>query len=527
MQRYKIFVRNANLFAGFFAYLLKNVYLCKVISAIGNLKSEISNNMGAEFTMIAKTFKGLEEVLAGEIAALGGNDIEIGRRAVSFTGDKSLLYRANLWLRTASRVLVPIATFKAGDADAVYAEVKKINWEQYMDLTTTFSIDATVYSDTFRHSRYVTYKVKDAIVDQYNEKYGKRPNVKITDPDLYINIHIAEQQVTVSLDSSGDSLHKRGWRVANTEAPINEALAAGLLLLAGWNGQSDLYDPMCGSGTILIEAALIALNIPPGIFRKQFAFERWKDFNRELFDTLSQDDSDEREFTHKIYGSDAGYYALQAATKNVRAAGLQKYIELRQIRMEEIDHSAQRQKTTDGALVMINPPYGERLGQDKNIMDLYANIGKALKFQFTGATAWIISGNEDALKCIGLKPSERIHLLNGEIECLFNKYELFQGERRVRLAELADAAGRHETHSSLRSPHHNHTVALGTPRDKDRFAKGTRNKEQGTRNNDRRKPHTNSRVRLSAAGREDRQVPARGKRPQQAARLSRRPSQRG
>ena len=194
--------------------------------------------------MIAKTFKGLEEVLAGEIAAIGGNDIEIGRRAVSFTGDQSVLYRANLWLRTASRVLVPISTFRAGDADEVYAEVRKIDWEQYMDLGTTFSIDATVYSETFKHSRYVTYKVKDAIVDQFNDKYGKRPNVRITEPDLYINVHIADRTVTISLDSSGESLHKRGWRVANTEAPINEALAAGLLLLAGWKGQSDFYDPM-------------------------------------------------------------------------------------------------------------------------------------------------------------------------------------------------------------------------------------------------------------------------------------------
>lgn len=198
-----------------------------------------------------------------------------------------------------------------------------------------------------------------------------------------------------------------------------------MLLLAGWSGQSDLYDPMCGSGTILIEAALIALNIPPGIFRKHFAFENWKDFNKELFETISEDDSDEREFTHHIYGSDAGYYAVQAALKNIRSAGVQKYVDVKQIRMEEI-----KELKADGALVMLNPPYGERLGQDKNIMDLYANIGKALKFQFTGATAWIISGNEDALKCIGLKPSQKLHLLNGEIECLFNQYELFQGEHK-------------------------------------------------------------------------------------------------
>ena len=451
--------------------------------------------MGAEFTMIAKTFKGLEEVLAGEIAAIGGNDIEIGRRAVSFTGDQSVLYRANLWLRTASRVLVPISTFRADDADEVYTEVRKIDWEQYMDLTTTFSIDATVYSETFKHSRYVTYKVKDAIVDQFNDKYSKRPNVRITEPDLYINVHIADRTVTISLDSSGESLHKRGWRVANTEAPINEALAAGLLLLAGWKGQSDFYDPMCGSGTLLIEAALIALNIPPGIFRKHFAFEKWKDFNPDLFDTLSSDDSDEREFTHHIYGSDAGYYAVQTALKNIHSAGLQKYIDVKQIRIEEIRKNANAAGSeTEGALVVINPPYGERLAQNKDVLNLYSEIGKALKFQFTGATAWIISSNEEALKCIGLKPSKKLHLMNGELDCLYNCYELFAGE-----------------HKDWKTAH---------PKDKRQETKDKRPNEHN------RKPHTDQRVQLSATRREDRQVPAQRKRPQQAARLSRRPSER-
>jgi len=462
--------------------------------------------MGTEFQMTAKTFKGLEEVLAGEIAAIGGNDIEIGRRAVTFTGDKSVLYRANLWLRTASRVLVPIATFRAGDADEVYNEVKQIDWEQYMDLTTTFSIDATVYSETFKHSRYVTYKVKDAIADRFNEKYGKRPSVRVTEPDLYINVHIADRTVTISLDSSGESLHKRGWRTANTEAPVNEALAAGMLLLAGWNGQSDLYDPMCGSGTILIEAALIALNIPPGIFRKHFAFENWKDFNKELFETVSEDDSDEREFTHHIYGSDAGYYAVQAALKNIRSAGVQKYIDVRQIRMEEI-----KDLKADGALVVINPPYGERLAQDKDVLRLYSEMGKALKFQFTGATAWVISSNEEALKCIGLKPSKKIRLMNGELDCLYNQYELFQGERRVRLAALADTAERHKTPGTTRT--HHSTAAPEHPEHK--------------RNYDRQHTHTDKRVRLSAAGRTHREVPARTKRPQQAARVPRRTGQRG
>lgn len=456
--------------------------------------------MGTEFTMIAKTFKGLEEVLAGEITALGGNDIEIGRRAVSFTGDKGLLYRANLWLRTASRVLVPIATFRANDADEVYAEVKKIDWEQYMDLTTTFSIDATVYSETFKHSRYVTYKVKDAIADLFNEKYGKRPSVRITDPDLYINVHIAAETVTISLDSSGESLHKRGWRVAQTDAPINEALAAGMLLMAGWQGQSDLYDPMCGSGTLLIEAALISLNIPPGIFRKHFAFENWKDFNKDLFATISEDDSDEREFTHHIYGSDAGFYAVQAAMKNIRSAGVQRYVDIKQIRIEELKGEKLKEEGFDsnGALVIINPPYGERLAQDKDVLRLYSDMGKALKFQFTGATAWVISSNEEALKCIGLKPSKKIHLLNGELDCLYNQYELFQGEHKEWKKTAPQKDKRPQPNTAVQSKKHYD-----------------------------RKPHTDSRVRLSSTRREDRQVPARTKRPQQTARVPRRDSKRG
>ena len=383
--------------------------------------------MNQEFQMLAKTFKGLEEVLAGELVELGANNVQIERRAVSFTGDKRLLYTANMCLRTASRVLVPIATFRAKDADAVYEHAKQTDWSQYMTLKTGFAIDATVYSDTFRHSQYVTYRVKDAIADYWMEREQRRPSVKLTSPDLSLNVHIAAETVTISLDSSGESLHKRGYRVANTEAPINEALAAGMLLLAGWHGQGDFYDPMCGSGTLLIEAALIARNIAPGIYRKGFAFEKWADFDRDLFEDIYNDDSRERPFTHKIYGSDAGYYAVQTALKNIQSASLQHDIEVRQIRIEELRLA---DRDTNGALVMMNPPYGERLSQDKDVLRLYQDIGTALKHQFSGATAWIISSNEDALKCIGLKPSKRIRLMNGELECLFNQYELFQGEHK-------------------------------------------------------------------------------------------------
>ena len=384
--------------------------------------------MRREFQMLAKTFRGLEELLAKELVELGANNVQIERRAVSFTGDKRMLYMANFCLRTASRILVPIAQFKARHTDDIYEQVKQIDWSEYMTTKMTFQIDATVYSDYFRHSQFVTYRVKDAIVDWWMERGGVRPSVKLTNPDLYLNVHIGGDIVTVSLDSSGESLHKRGYRVANTQAPINEALAAGMLLLAGWNGQGDFYDPMCGSGTLLIEAALIARNIAPGIYRKGFAFEKWANFDADLFEDVYSDDSREREFTHKIYGSDAGFYAMQTAMKNVDSAGLQRDIEVKQIRVQELRLT---EKDTDGALVMINPPYGERLAQDKDVMNLYKDMGTALKHQFTGATAWIISSNDEALKCIGLRPAKRVRLVNGDLDCWFNQYVLFKGDHKT------------------------------------------------------------------------------------------------
>lgn len=379
----------------------------------------------ADFLMLAKTFKGLEEVLAQELIELGANDVQLERRAVSFRGDKALLYRANLCLRTAIRILVPIASFKAKDTDALYDQVKALNWSQYMTADQTFAIDATVYSESFRNSRFVTYRVKDAIADYWIDKAHKRPSVSTQIPDILLNVHVANEQVTISLDSSGESLHKRGYRVATTEAPISEVLAAGMLLLAGWKGQSDFYDPMCGSGTLLIEAALIARNIAPGVFRSSFAFEKWPDFDADLWNDIYNDDSNERDFTHHIYGSDASFYAIQQAAKNVKSAGVAKDVELKQIRMEEI-----KEVHAEGALVMLNPPYGERLKSNKEMEDLYSAIGTPLKHQFTGSTAWIISSNVEAMKCIGLKPSKKYHLLNGELDCQFNKYELFQGKRK-------------------------------------------------------------------------------------------------
>ena len=408
----------------FSVFTLKICTLANFSVPLPNISAE---NMTKEFQMLAKTFKGLEQVLAKELIELGANNVQIERRAVSFTGDMRMLYTANFCLRTASRVLVPIATFKAKKTDDIYEQVKLLDWAQYMTAKNTFQIDATVYSDLFRHSQFITYRVKDAIVDWWMEHGGVRPSVQLSNPDIYLNVHIAGDTVTLSLDSSGESLHKRGYRVANTQAPINEALAAGMLLLAGWHGQSDFYDPMCGSGTLLIEAALIARNIAPGIYRKGFAFEKWASFDADLFEEVYNDDSRERDFNHKIYGSDAGFYAVQTAQKNIQSANLQRDIEVKQIRIEELRLA---DKNTEGALVMMNPPYGERLSQDKNVLRLYQDIGTALKHQFSGATAWMISSNEEALKCVGLRPAKRIHLINGDLDCLFNQYVLFSGDRK-------------------------------------------------------------------------------------------------
>jgi putative N6-adenine-specific DNA methylase len=386
----------------------------------------------AEFDIIVKTFQGLEEVLARELIHLGCNNVEIQRRAVRCTANKALLYKANLWLRTAIRILIPIATFKASNYDMVYQEIKAIDWSRYMTIDNTFAVESTVYSDDFRHSHFVTYRVKDAIVDFFKEKYQQRPNVDAGNPDMLINIHIAQQTCTVSLDSSGESLHKRGYRAEQTEAPLSEVLAAGMILLSGWHGECDFIDPMCGSGTLLIEAALIALNIPPGIFRSQFQFERWHDFDEELFNDIYNDESQSTPFEHRILGGDQSLRAVQIANTNIKSAGLSKYIQVETKQMEAW-------KSPDApAMILFNPPYGERL-LTENLLDLYAMMGKTLKHTFAGNTAWVISSNMECLDHIGLKPAKRIHLMNGAIPCEFRKYELFAGKRNEFLSSQASS----------------------------------------------------------------------------------------
>ena len=380
--------------------------------------------MNQEFELIAKTFQGLEEVLAQELTELGASNIEIGRRMVSFTGDKAMMYRANFCLRTAIRILKPIKHFSAKTADEVYEAVKSIEWENYLDNMSSFAVDAVVFSNEFRHSKFVAYKVKDAIVDYFREKTGNRPSVRINNPDVSFNIHVAEDQCTLSLDSSGESLHRRGYRQEQVEAPLNEVLAAGMILMTGWRGECDLIDPMCGSGTIPIEAALIARNIAPGVFRKEFGFEKWKDFDQELFDSIYNDDSQEREFNHKIYGYDNNPKANEIATHNVKAAGVTKDVILKIQPFQQFEQPAEK------SIIITNPPYGERISSG-DLLDLYQMIGERLKHAFTGSDAWILSYRDECFDQIGLKPSVKIPLFNGALECQFRKYQLFDGKYKA------------------------------------------------------------------------------------------------
>jgi putative N6-adenine-specific DNA methylase len=371
--------------------------------------------------MVAKTLGGLEEILAEELMTLGANNVQIGRRMVSFTGDKEMLYKANFCLRTAIRVLKPIKQFTAKTADEVYEQVKAIDWSEYLDTKKTFAVDSVVNSEEFRHSGFVAYRVKDAIVDFFREKEGDRPSVRINKPDVLINIHISHTDCTVSLDSSGESLHRRGYRQEAVEAPLNEVLAAGIILKTGWRGECDLIDPMCGSGTIPIEAALIARNIAPGVFRKEYAFEKWPDFDQELFDNIYNDDSQEREFNHKIYGYDNNPKANEIATHNVKAAGVSKDIVLK------IQPFQQFEQPKEKSIIITNPPYGERISTS-DLLGLYEAIGERLKHAFIGGTAWILSYRKECFDSIGLKATEKTPLFNGALECELRKYEIFDGK---------------------------------------------------------------------------------------------------
>ena len=378
------------------------------------------------FKMIAKTFFGFEEILAKELQQLGAQEVELGTRMVSFKGDKGLMYKANLACRTALKILKPIYYFRAKDELSLYKGIQGVNWSAYLSANQTFVIDTTIHSDNFKHSQFVSQKCKDAIVDQFRDKFGQRPSVEKDFPDLRINVHIDRDQVSVALDTSGNSLHQRGYKTATNIAPINEVLAAGMLLLSGWEGNSDFLDPMCGSGTILAEAAMIACNIPANINRKEFAFEKWNDWDNNLFDQISAALLKKvREFHYTITGFDKAPSAVEKAKTNIKNANLEDYISISQSNFFD------SKKQNQGPLQMVfNPPYGERL--DIEMERFYREIGDTLKINYPNTNAWFITSNLEALKFVGLKPSRKIKLFNASLEARLVKYEMYSGSKRTK-----------------------------------------------------------------------------------------------
>ena len=357
---------------------------------------------------------------------------------VSFTGDKRMMYKANFCLRTAIRILKPIKNFTAKDADEVYNQIQAIPWEEYLDVNKTFAIDAVVFSEEFRHSKFVSYKVKDAIVDYFRKKTGKRPSVRINNPDVLLNIHIAQTTCTLSLDSSGESLHRRGYRQEQVDAPLNEVLAAGMLLMTGWRGECDLIDPMCWFGNDSYRSCADRKNIAPGVFRKGFAFEKWVDFDSEMFDEIYNDDSQEREFTHKIYGYDNNPKANEIATHNIKAAGVSKDVTLKLQPFQQFEQPQEK------SIIVMNPPYGERISTN-DLLGLYQMIGERLKHAFVGNEAWVLSYREECFDQIGLKPSKKVPLFNGALECEFRKYEIFDGKYKEFKSQEGEGEEKKET----------------------------------------------------------------------------------
>ena len=376
--------------------------------------------------MVAKTLFGFEDLLANELTQLGAQNVKKGVRNVTFYGDKGFMYKCNLGLRTAIKILKPIASFKVVNEADLYDKIYKIKWEDYVDYKGTIAINSTVHSTVFNHSQYISLKAKDAIVDRFRALKGERPSIDLKFPDLKINIHIDKLFCNVSLDSSGESLHKRGYKTATNIAPINEVLAAGLIMLSGWDGQSDLLDPMCGSGTILIEAAMIACNIPPNLLRNEFAFEKWTDWDVDLFEKIENSLLEKtRDFHHNIYGIDKAPSAVTKAIENVKNANLESFISIR-----HDDYFKTSKSNTDFLHIIFNPPYGERL--EINMEELYGNIGNTLKRNYSNSNAWFITSNVEALKYVGLRPSRKIKLFNAKLESTFVKYEVYDGSKKAK-----------------------------------------------------------------------------------------------
>ncbi|NVN93939.1 MAG: class I SAM-dependent RNA methyltransferase [Bacteroidetes bacterium] len=381
--------------------------------------------MGESFLMVAKTMSGLEEILANELSDIGATEIEIANRAVSFRGDISIMYKANYWSRTALHILKPIANFYIRREEDLYKKIYDIKWEEYLNTSGTLAVDAVVNASVMNHSHYAALKTKDAIVDRFRDLTERRPSIDTENPDVRVNIHLFKNLCNVSIDSSGYSLHKRGYRIKTGAAPISEVLAAGIILLSGWDKQSNFIDPMCGSGTIVCEAALIANNIPPGYYRKSFGFEKWKDFDSELWGKVKTEAlSQQYEFENEIIGSDISRESIEIAMENAKSAKLHKDIVFQVCSFEE------QIPPEGGGIMVMNPPYGERIVPE-DIIKLYQEIGDGLKKNYKGYNAWIISSDMNALKFIGLRPTRKIALFNGPLECRLAKFEIYEGSKKT------------------------------------------------------------------------------------------------
>lgn len=375
-----------------------------------------------------KTFFGLETVLGEEIKKLGGRNVELKNRAVNCEGDLGFLYKINYSARTALKILVPIDEFKAYNETKYYDRLFKFEWDEFMDVNQTFAIDSTVNSERFSHSQFMTFKMKDAIVDYFQNKYGRRPSIETKSPDIKFHLHIDRELVTISLDSSGDALFKRGYRREQGEAPINEVLASGMLQLAGWDGKGNFLDPMCGSGTLLIEAAMIAMDLPAQLYRRRFAFQNWKNYDDDLFATIKQHRVDRiREFHGKIVGYDIDGRMLDAARTNVESAEMEEVIEVRR------ENFFDTKKDLFPLLMVFNPPYDERISINDD--DFYKKIGDTFKTSYPNTLAWLISSDLDAPKKIGLRPSRKIKLFNGKLETRFLQYEMYEGTKKLHKLE--------------------------------------------------------------------------------------------
>jgi len=383
-------------------------------------------NHTGDFEMKATTFFGLEELLESELNKLGAKNTKIFKRGVSFEGDLGFLYKSNLCLRTAIKVLIPIYQFKANNNEEYYEGIQNIEWEKFINYTDSFKIECVVNSPHFEHSLFMAQKAKDGIVDRFRNRYGKRPNVDLVFPSLKIYIHIFNNEVNVNIDSSGELLYKRGYRTDTNKAPINEILAAGLVMLSNWQPHQLLIDGMCGSATIATEAALWANQVPPGIFRKEFAFMRWKNYDEKLFELIQESAVNKiKENELNIIANDIYEPTLKKASVNLKNAKLDDVIKLTNQSFFDIIPEKK------SGVIILNPPYGERI-EKKEIALFYKQIGDKLKKDFTGFTCWIITSSIDGFKSIGLKPSRKITLYNGSLECRYLRFDLYEGSKKAK-----------------------------------------------------------------------------------------------